>query len=48
MLQNNRIKKIKEANYTTKPVNIEPWVNPFLLLSDNEVLNKLLSTPKKK
>lgn len=42
MNQNNKIRKIKEANYNTPPVNIEPWVNPFLRLSDNEVLNKIL------
>jgi hypothetical protein len=42
MLQNNLIRQIKKDNYNTPPVNIEAWVNPFLRLSDNEVLNKLL------
>jgi hypothetical protein len=39
---NEKIKQIKRDNYTTKPTNIEPWVNPFLRLSDNEIYNKLL------
>ena len=47
MHQNNKIRKIKELNYITKPTNIEPWVNPFLRLSDNEVLNKLITIKKK-
>jgi len=42
MNQNRKIKQIKEENYYTPPVNIEPFVNPFLRLSDNQVLNKLL------
>ena len=41
---NERIKQIKRDNYNTAPVNIEPWVNPFLQLSDNEVYNKLLTS----
>jgi hypothetical protein len=43
MNQNKKIKQIKEENYYTAPVNIEPFVNPFLRLSDNQVLNKLLT-----
>lgn len=39
---NEKIKQIKRDNYNTKPANIEPWVNPFLRLSDNEIYNKLL------
>ena len=48
MNQNDKIRQIKEKNYNTNPVNIEPFVNPFLRLSDNQVLNKLLnhSLPK--
>ena len=45
MNQNDRIRNLKEQNYNTDPVNIPPWVNPFLRLSDNEVLNKLLNKP---
>jgi hypothetical protein len=45
MNQNDRIRNLKEQNYKTDPVNIPPWVNPFLRLSDNEVLNKLLNKP---
>ena len=41
---NERIKQIKRDNYNTAPVNIEPWVNPFLQLSDNEAYNKLLTS----
>ena len=29
MNQNRKIKQIKEDNYYTPPVNIEPFVNPF-------------------
>jgi len=43
MEQNNRIKKIKELNYTTNPVNLNRWVNPFLELSTNLAYNKILS-----
>lgn len=45
MNQNDRIRNLKEQNYKTNPVNIPQWVNPFLRLSDNEVLNKLLNKP---
>jgi hypothetical protein len=45
MNQNDRIRNLKEQNYNTAPVNIPAWVNPFLRLSDNEVLNKLLNKP---
>ena len=41
---NNKIKQIKRDNYNTKPTNIEPWVNPFLRLSDNEIYNKLITS----
>jgi len=45
MNQNDRIRNLKEQNYKTAPVKIPAWVNPFLRLSDNEVLNKLLNKP---
>jgi len=43
MEQNNLIRQIRRDNYNTSPKNIQEWVNPFLRLSDNEVLNKLLT-----
>ena len=40
---NQRIKQIKRDNYSTKPVNLVKWTNPYLQLSKNEVYNKLLT-----
>ena len=43
---NPRIKKLKEENYHTPPVNIRPFSNPFLLLSDVNALNLIASENK--
>jgi len=48
MNQNDKIRQIKNANYNQKPLNIQQWVNPFLLLSNNQALNKLLMKKTKK
>lgn len=46
MIINKRIKELKEENYHTPPVNIRPFKNPFLLLSDVKALNVIASENK--
>ncbi len=45
MLINRKIEELKRANYRELPVNRKRFLNPFLLLSTNEALNRIVSGP---